>query len=94
MVQDVELSVRVATCTKLNALDTHNDVFQRLCIQTDFGMGDIGIDDDKVVDIDGVELILDQKLSFAACDIEKLQMVMSMGYRVLVSAVLGTGNIQ
>ena len=94
MVQNAELPIGIFTCGKLHPFNAQNDVFQRLGIQTDLGMGHVGIDDNQIIGIDGVKLILDQKLSLAADNIEKLQMIMGMGYGMPVAAVSGTGNIQ
>ena len=46
MIQNTELAVGVFTGGKLHTFDTKNNIFQRLCIQTDLSMGDIGVDDD------------------------------------------------
>lgn len=70
MIQDIELTVGIFAGCQLDALNAQNDIFQRLCVQTDLGMGDIGINDYKIVDIYRVKLILNQKLSFAAHNIE------------------------
>ena len=57
-------------------------------------MGDVWVDDHEVVDIYGVKLILNQKLSFAAYNVKELQVIMGMGYRMPITPILGTGNIQ
>ena len=94
MIQDVELAVGIFAGGQLNAFNAQYDVFQWLRVQTDLGVGDIWVDDHQVIDIYRVELILDQKLSFAPHNVKKLQVAVGMGHGMPVAAVFGTGYIQ
>ena len=60
----------------------------------DLGMGDIWIDDHKIVCVYRIKLILNKELPFAAQNIKKFHVVMGMGDRMPISAVHGTGSIQ
>ena len=70
MVQDAKVYIRILANVKLHAIDTQNNVLQRLRIEGDFRVGDVGVYDDQVVGIDGVELILDEELALATDNIK------------------------
>jgi hypothetical protein len=93
MVQNAELTVKGITAAQFDAIDTQNNVLQGLRIEADFSMGDIGIDDHKVIGVDRVELIVDEKLTFSANYIKKLHMIVGMGDGMPVAAIFGAGNI-
>ena len=93
LIQDAELSVGCIAGLQLNAVDTQDDVLQRLGVQAYLRMGDIGVDDHQIIGAHRMELILDEKLPFSADDIEQFQMVVGVGYAVPVAAILGTGHI-
>lgn len=94
VVQNTELSVGTVVNGQLDSVHAQNNVFQRLGIQTDLCVEHVGIDDYQMIGVDGIELIVDQKLSFSANYIKKLHMVVGMGNRVPVAAIFGAGNIQ
>ena len=93
MIQNTELSVGVFFGGQLNAIDTQNNILQRLCVQTGLRVGDVGVDNDQIVHIHGKNLILDEKLSFAADNKKQFCVIVCMRYGMPVTAVPGTGNI-
>ena len=87
MIENAELTVRGVADGQFDAVNTQNDVFQGLGVQTDFRM------DHQVIRVDRVELIVDEELAFSANYIKKLQMIMGVGNGMPVAAVLRTGDI-
>ena len=93
MVKDAELAVGILGDGKFHAFDTKNDVFQRLSVEGNLRVGDIGIDDDQVIGIDRVELILDEELALAAYNIKQFRVIVGVGHGMPVAAVFCTGGI-
>ena len=93
MVQNAELTVGIFGDRKFHTFDAQNDVLQRLCVEGDLCVGDVGIDDDQVVGVDRVELVLDEKLTLTAYNLKQLRVSVGMGHGVPVAAVFGAGGI-
>ena len=94
MIQNIKLSVGRIPVGKLDAVNTENDVFQRLGIEADLCMDNDGIDDHQLIDTDRVELIFNQELTFATHNEEQFHMIMGVGNGMPVAAVSGTGRVQ
>ena len=93
-IQNAEPAVGVGIACQFHTADAKDDVFQRLSVPTGFRMGDVGIDDDQVVHIHGIDLSLNQKLPLTADDEEQLCVIMSVGNGMPVTAVSAAGGIQ
>ena len=93
MVQNAELAVGIFGNGKFHTLNAQNNVLQRLGIQADFRVGDIGIDDDQVVGVDRVDLIFDEELTLATNNVKQFRMIVGVGNGMPIAAIFGTGGI-
>ena len=94
MIQNTELAIGIFVGGQLDPVDAHNDILQRLCIQADLRVGDIGINDDQIIGVDGKVLILYQKLPLSADDEKQFGMAVRVGDGVPVAAVSRAGDVQ
>lgn len=94
IIQNAKLPVEGSVTQQFHAANAQHDIFQGLRIEAGFRMGYIGIDEDQVVHIYGIDLTLDQELPFAAGDEKQLRIRMGMKDGMPVAAIFTARNIQ
>ena len=77
----------------LDARDAQHHVFQGGGVQAELGVLHLGVDDDQVVGLDGVQLPLDEKLPLPAEAVEQLGAGVGVGGAVPVAAKAAFADI-